>query len=168
MQKTAYFLFLGIFVLIFSSFSGCQKKEKYINGLKASAIYPTFQKQGFQLDSGETMMWRKLHRWNVYKPSKEIQTYNIFILGDTDNEVFEVEAKAQTNDVTEDTKAFFSALIKSLNYTNAKPTETEKWVLENLGKNAEYEAGGVNFQLYKTNEGKSEIGLKVHLKENKR
>jgi hypothetical protein len=168
MQKTAYFLFLGILITIFSSFTGCQKKEKYIDGLKASAIYPIFQKQGFQLDSGEAMMWRKLYHWTLYKPSKEIQTHNIFILGDTDNEVFEVEARTQTNDVTEDTKAFFSALIKSLNYTNAKPAETEKWVLDNLGKNAEYEAGGITFQLYKTSEAKYGIMLNVYLKENKR
>ncbi|KOY87804.1 hypothetical protein AD998_18180 [bacterium 336/3] len=168
MQKTAYFLFLGILITIFSSFTGCQKKEKYIDGLKASAIYPTFQKQGFQLDSGETMMWRKLNRWNLYKPSNTIRTYSLLILGDSDNEVFQIEAKALSNDVTDDTKAFFSALIKSLNYTNAKPTETEKWILDNLGKNAEYEAGGVTFQLYKTSETKSEIGLKIYLKENKR
>jgi len=168
MQKIAYFLFLGLSIFLVYSLGGCQKKEKYISGLKASTIYPALQKQGFQLDSGETMMWRKLHRWALYKPSDTIPTYSVILLGDADDAVFEIDAKTLSSEVTEDTKAFFSTLSKLLNYTNAKTAETEKWILDNLGKNTDYEAGGLNFHLYQTTESKPEIGLKIYLKANKR
>jgi len=153
--------FLGIVLITLCSFGGCHKQEKPIAGLKASDIYLVYQKQGFQLDSGETMMWRKLYKWKLSKPSNSV---NITILGDADNQVFEIVAIYKTKTLTPEAKTFFEDFIKPLKYDNINKAEIEKWLVSNLGKTAELESGGVTFSTYLNEE--YGLGLKISLKEN--